>query len=122
MKPHLILKPDGKLYCAFIEDEPINISLTKDGEDSFKHEWREWKQQKAEDIANALPVVNPYRTIKLMKSNSGELQYEIISDLLRMVVEVGELYPWNGEAEQEVFSIDKGTYWEDHLGVRLSLQ
>jgi len=103
MRPYLLIKADGKLYCAFIDEPP-------DYTDDVAGTIRKYAQAKAEAIANAHIIINPNDWFDLQKFHSRDIK-------------VGELYPWNGGAEVEEVKSDFNLVdgWEYQKVVRLSL-
>jgi len=104
---YLLLKADGKLYCADIPYEPTQHS---NGErDSI--EVNQWEQAKAEAIANALEVVNP--EIRFFRGSEPDHRHEYYPHGMTGFdnpLQENKLYPWNGGAEVKEFC-EKCPHW-----------
>jgi hypothetical protein len=106
---YLLLKADGKLYCADIPEQDKNMSTEN------------YLDSKAEAITNALEIVNP--EIAMMRGHFVGVDTTTHTTKYTKMV-VGELYPWNGGAEvertyKEQFSFTEKDGYIDR--VRLSL-
>jgi len=108
---YLLLKVDGKLYCA---DLPTVLKP------KYRLLWSE--EEKTEAIANALPVINP----EILQSIYFEGKTELLDGLILGVTVNSRLYPWNGGAEviEKTVTGYVGNQEMDAdypIGVRLSL-
>jgi len=96
---YLLIKADGKLYCADIPEEPEARNGHED-DSRWLRDKALHREARDEAIANALPVIN-WHMIGWLEEGQFFVNVWMRGGSMPQTMEPNVVYPWNGGAEIE---------------------